>query len=134
MKIIKKILEFYHGWKNYFFRIDSIEILSKERLIECEKCEFYKLYVCTRCSCPGAGKSRSPESKCPENKWKDGWFILEDNNEIQSIMKLIKENPDEFNTQEWIFDKEVDKYITEEEYNKKYNNNFPIITPYEKIE
>lgn len=72
MKIINKILEIYHGWRNYIFRDYKVEKIAKERLKICSTCEFYKLYICTKCTCPGAGKARSLESQCPENKWKDG--------------------------------------------------------------
>lgn len=69
-----KLSEIYEGWKNYVFPNPEIEALAKERIAVCSECDHLNaLLVCTACGCPRAGKARSPESRCPHNKWKDGW-------------------------------------------------------------
>lgn len=71
---MSRLTEIYEGWKNYIFQTPEIEALAKERIEVCSGCIHLNfLNICSRCSCPKAGKTRSPESRCPENLWKDGW-------------------------------------------------------------
>lgn len=82
---MSRIDEIMEGWKNYFFRKPEIEKLARERLAVCVSCEYYNfLNICTLCTCPGAGKARSPESRCLANKWEDGKNAILQNN-ISSI-------------------------------------------------
>lgn len=68
---MSRLTEIYEGWKNYIFPTPEIEKLAKERIEVCVGCEFLNsLNVCTRCTCPTAGKARSPNSICLEGKWK----------------------------------------------------------------
>lgn len=69
-RLFHKIVEIYTGWKNYIFRKVEIEILYNKRIAICNKCDFYSKYkICTKCTCPGAGKARSPKSICPIGAW-----------------------------------------------------------------
>ena len=75
------------GWfASKIFAPDSVEEISKQRLLECEKCPFTKqskilkfingdakeidTLVCTGCGCPVVEKSLVKNEKCPKNKWK----------------------------------------------------------------
>lgn len=79
------------GWfASKIFTSKSIEQISKERIKECEKCEFTKqskilkfingdakeidTLVCTGCSknfhCPVVEKSLVKNEECPKGKWK----------------------------------------------------------------
>jgi hypothetical protein len=69
-----RLTEIYEGWKNVIFPTPEIEALAKERIQVCVGCEHLNiLNICSKCCCPHIGKAHSPESRCPENKWKDGW-------------------------------------------------------------
>lgn len=35
----------------------------------CDKCEFKKFIICSKCGCVISAKIRLQESKCPEGKW-----------------------------------------------------------------
>lgn len=71
---MSKLDEIYEGWKNVIFPTPEIEALAKERVQVCVECEYLNiLNVCSKCICPKLGKSHSPTSRCPMNKWKDGW-------------------------------------------------------------
>lgn len=74
---MSRLTEIYEGWKNYIFQTPEIEVLAKERIAVCAVCIHLNILdICSRCSCPKAGKARSPESRCPENSWADGWGTL----------------------------------------------------------
>jgi hypothetical protein len=70
---MSKLSEIYEGWKNVIFQTPEIEAMAKERALVCAECDVLVLGVCTKCVCPKLGKTHSPDSRCPENKWKDGW-------------------------------------------------------------
>lgn len=67
--------EIITGWANVVFTDEQIEELSKQRLSICNACEhkdelkMIKADICNKCGCPLIAKTRSPESKCPINKW-----------------------------------------------------------------
>jgi hypothetical protein len=92
---LSKILEIYTGWKNFVFRKIEIEILYHKRIPICNSCEFYSKYkICTRCSCPGAGKARSPKSKCPLGKWENDIIIINNNNKADVPMVNFNSSDD----------------------------------------
>jgi len=70
---MSRLTEIYEGWKNVIFPTPEIEALAKERALVCAECDFLILGVCSKCCCPHLGKTHNPSSRCPENKWKDGW-------------------------------------------------------------
>lgn len=71
---MSKLTEIYEGWKNYIFQTPEIEALAKKRIEVCAECKHLNaLHICSKCICPKSGKARSPESRCPMNKWEDGW-------------------------------------------------------------
>jgi hypothetical protein len=72
--MMTKLEEIYEGWKNYIFQTPEIEALAKKRIEVCVECKHLNiLQICSKCICPKSGKARSPESRCPMNKWEDGW-------------------------------------------------------------
>ena len=70
---MSKVGEIIMGASNLIVKSEEIEILSKERMEICNKCPFkvkqLGLDVCEKCGCILKLKTRSVESKCPENKW-----------------------------------------------------------------
>lgn len=64
-----KLSEIKEGWKNYSFPNEQIEKEAKYKAEVCSQCPHSVLGVCTKCGCPLAAKTRSPQSVCPENKW-----------------------------------------------------------------
>lgn len=72
-----KFKEIFDGWKNVLFTDEEIEILSAERMAICNECPFkeevdlmgLRNEICGECWCPLKAKTRSPESKCPKDKW-----------------------------------------------------------------
>ena len=62
------------GWRNVFFRNDTIEDIAKRRLKVCSRCmdvpigEIEKM-KCKQCNCPLVAKARSPDDDCPLKLW-----------------------------------------------------------------
>jgi hypothetical protein len=75
MSKTSKLKEIYEGWKNVIFPTPEIKALAKERALVCAECDVLVFGVCSRCCCPHMGKTHSPDSRCPMNKWKDGWGV-----------------------------------------------------------
>lgn len=65
----EKFDEIKEGWKNYMFPNEKVEQIAKKRASICSDCDQNGFGVCKACGCPLAAKTRSPESKCPLNKW-----------------------------------------------------------------
>ena len=90
MLAIDKLGSILSGWKNYAFENQEIEILARERALECAKCELsdvswyaeviddkitdIKGMVCKGCAgvvkCPLSSKLRSKVETCPKSHWK----------------------------------------------------------------
>ena len=71
---MSRLSEIYEGWKNVIFPTPEIEEMAKERISVCVECENLNiLNICSKCCCPHIGKAHSPESRCTENRWRDGW-------------------------------------------------------------
>lgn len=91
IKNLKNIIE---GWSNYLFDNKEIKELAESRAAICASCPLNVNNICSKqmsgqvvetfvyneqlrikgstqkgCSCPLSAKTRSPESKCPLNKW-----------------------------------------------------------------
>ncbi len=43
--------------------------LIQERWEICQKCEFYRMWRCTKCGCIASQKAKVLSEKCPENFW-----------------------------------------------------------------
>lgn len=85
---MSRLTQIYEGWKNYIFQTPEIEQLAKERMAVCAGCTYLNfLNICSRCTCPKSGKARSPESRCPENLWEDGW-----GQQAQQPEMIVQEN------------------------------------------
>lgn len=69
MSAVDKFKEIKEGWQNLLFKDPEIEKMANERAAICAACPFNLHSVCEKCGCPLAAKTRSPKSKCPENKW-----------------------------------------------------------------
>lgn len=90
----KKFNEIVSGWKNYYFKNEAIEEISKDRAFICSLCELNTDGICDSnkqstvikdfkygdkdlkegdlqngCSCPLEKKTRSENSQCPLGKW-----------------------------------------------------------------
>ena len=67
------ISQIYQGWKNLVFKTPEIEKEAKRRLNICGECSIRTEGKCDKskggCGCPLAAKARSPQSKCPKDKW-----------------------------------------------------------------
>lgn len=68
-KFIHKIKEIFEGWSNFIFRKEPVEIIAAKRIKLCKTCDFMKMGVCSKCTCPNVGKVRSLSSYCPIGKW-----------------------------------------------------------------
>lgn len=93
-----KLNEIFQGWKNLIFEDPKIEKIAKARAEICASCEFNIKNKCSSsvegeveedffykkenkfykkgdivkgCKCPLIAKTRSLESQCPRNKWKN---------------------------------------------------------------
>lgn len=112
---MSRIDEIIEGWSNYFFRKPEVEKLARERLAICITCEHYNfLNICTLCVCPGAGKARSPESKCLANKWPDGW-----GEDTPQPISFTQKDPEKIPKIFW--DEQKNQNMTEEEILKELN-------------
>lgn len=71
---MSRLTEIYEGWKNVVFPTPEVKTLAKRRIKVCIKCEHLNsLNICSKCHCPTLGKAHSLNSRCPMNKWVDGW-------------------------------------------------------------
>lgn len=61
--------EIYQGFKNIIFKDEKIEEEAERRLQICFKCPHVKNTKCGKCGCLLKAKTRSPKSKCPDNRW-----------------------------------------------------------------
>ena len=68
------IRQFIEGWKNVIITDKEAEKLSEERMTICNECEhkieMMGMDVCGLCHCPLMASTRSPNKKCPADKWK----------------------------------------------------------------
>jgi len=64
---MSKLEEIYSGWKNLI--TDEFKETAEERAKICAVCPKNILNVCSSCGCPLSAKTRSPNTKCPENLW-----------------------------------------------------------------
>jgi len=76
LRFISKFPEIVDGWKNLVFSNDKMEALAYQRLEDCKGCdqnstpgEVKLKSYCKSCGCVLAAKARSPESKCPLDRW-----------------------------------------------------------------
>lgn len=69
MNLLQKIKEIKDGWGNYIFPSPEIEAMADARATICAGCPENVASICTKCGCPLASKTRSPQSKCPLSKW-----------------------------------------------------------------
>jgi len=70
MKIFKKILSIYHGYRNrYIKRKNKFQELYDKRLTICSICPHNKKGICELCGCVIQAKTHSLEEYCPANKW-----------------------------------------------------------------
>lgn len=86
--MVGKLTSIIKGWANYIWESEDVREMAKERAKHCAKCDKAKMalvptfiddeikdiygLVCTGCGivhCPLSGKLRSPDEKCPDNKW-----------------------------------------------------------------
>lgn len=58
------------GWKNVIWKSQATEDLAFDRASVCADCPHNINNSCDLCGCPLIAKTRNPDSKCPENKWK----------------------------------------------------------------
>lgn len=67
------IRNFIKGWTNVILKDEQIEAIAAARLEVCNTCPLkvkqLSLDVCSECGCPLVAKTRSPDSKCPLDKW-----------------------------------------------------------------
>ena len=76
LRFISKFPEIVDGWKNIIFPDDKVEEMAYQRLEICKGCDKnstpdkvnFKSY-CKGCGCVLTAKARSPQSKCPLDKW-----------------------------------------------------------------
>lgn len=67
--------EIAEGIKNTMIKNDEIEAEANRRKSICDPCsnnsanDNHSIHFCKLCGCLLKFKQRSPESKCPENKW-----------------------------------------------------------------
>ncbi len=69
MSVKSKFDEIVSGWKNVIFKDKDVEKMANERALICAGCPFNVNNICQECGCPLVAKTRSPQSKCPKNKW-----------------------------------------------------------------
>ena len=67
---MSKFKEIVEGWRYTIFPNEEVEKVAVERAKICSLCEYNINKRCTKCGCFLTAKLRSPESKCPINKWK----------------------------------------------------------------
>lgn len=65
-----KYWKILNGWRNYMFPNKHTEQVAKERAAVCAGCTSNVVHVCKECICPLAALTRSMESKCKLEKWK----------------------------------------------------------------
>jgi len=69
---LRKILV---GFKNALYTNPRVKKLAAERMTVCNICEHKmqkaSIEICDICKCILRGKTRSPRSKCPANRWKN---------------------------------------------------------------
>jgi len=75
-RFITSIPEIMEGWKNLVLSDSRIEKLAIGRLQICKECpdnstkpDLSMSSRCKACGCVLEAKARSPQSKCPKNKW-----------------------------------------------------------------
>ena len=61
--------EIFEGFKNIIFTDTKIEEEAERRLKICFDCPFLNRTRCGKCGCFLKAKTRSPKSKCPDNRW-----------------------------------------------------------------
>lgn len=66
---ISQTNEIFQGFKNLIFPKQEIEVLAEARLRICFNCPDRLENKCGKCGCFLAAKTRSPQSKCPLNRW-----------------------------------------------------------------
>jgi len=67
--LIKWAGKVFQGFRYWIFKTDKVEKLSKARLRICKECQPDNMAFCEQCGCPLTTKTRSPEAKCPLEKW-----------------------------------------------------------------
>lgn len=78
------------------------EEIFKERETICKACEFFVLDSCTICGCPSVGQIYNIDSRCPSNKWPDGWG----DTSIITLSTPVEE------TTEFHFDEETNTFLS----------------------
>jgi len=69
MGVKSKLEEIVAGWKNVIFTDKAVEEMALKRATICAECPHNVNKICQECGCPLVAKTRSPQSKCPKNKW-----------------------------------------------------------------
>ena len=64
-----KLQEIVDGWLHVVVKDIATEVESLRRAKLCAACPYNKKNTCSKCGCPLIAKTRSKNSKCPENKW-----------------------------------------------------------------
>lgn len=62
-------MDIYEGWKNLTFPDPKIEEIATKKAKICSECPHNKNNICSLCGCFLSAKTRSPLSKCPDNRW-----------------------------------------------------------------
>lgn len=60
-----------NGWSNLIFPNPEIEKIAKSRALVCATCDYNKINICMKCSCPIPAKTHSMESECELKKWRN---------------------------------------------------------------
>lgn len=47
--------------------------IVNQRTVVCTSCEYFQENKCNMCGCPTLGIIDKLTSRCPMNKWEDGW-------------------------------------------------------------
>ena len=70
---MSQVEKIFQGFKNLIFKDEAIEKDAEVKLKICFECPFKKetvgIWRCGKCSCALIAKARSPQSKCPDNRW-----------------------------------------------------------------
>lgn len=61
--------EIFEGFKNIIFTDIKVEEEAERRLKICFGCPHLNKTRCGKCGCFLKVKTRSPKSKCPDNRW-----------------------------------------------------------------
>jgi hypothetical protein len=65
-----KLQEIIEGWANVIVKDAVVETEALRRAKICASCVHASNHItCKLCGCPLIAKTRSPKSKCPDNKW-----------------------------------------------------------------